>query len=80
MLLSRLCRMAGALALGALLSACATAPAGGPADVTPRVAVISAFQPELSLLLGRVEQPRKQLINGVEFTTCLLYTSDAADE
>ncbi len=69
MLLSRLCRMAGALALGVLLSACATAPAGGQADATPRVAVISAFQPELSLLLGRVEQPRKQLINGVEFTT-----------
>lgn len=38
-------------------------------DETPRVAVISAFQPELTLLLGRVEQARKHQVNGVEFTT-----------
>lgn len=38
-------------------------------DETPRVAVISAFQPELTLLLARVEQARKHQANGVEFTT-----------
>jgi adenosylhomocysteine nucleosidase len=39
------------------------------ADATPRIAVISAFQPELTLLLGRVQQPVKHTINGVDFTT-----------
>ena len=53
------------LATAIWLSGCATAP---PAD-TPRIAVISAFQPELTLLLSKVEQPRKQTINGVDFTT-----------
>jgi adenosylhomocysteine nucleosidase len=38
-------------------------------DATPRVAVISAFQPELTLLLARVDQPRKHRVNGVDFTT-----------
>ena len=50
-----------------VLAGCAAAPP--TADSTPRVAVISAFQPELTLLLSKVEQPRKQSINGVEFTT-----------
>ena len=48
-----------------LVGGCATPP---PAEVS-RVAVISAFPPELALLLGRVEAPRKQTINGVDFTT-----------
>jgi adenosylhomocysteine nucleosidase len=51
------------------LSACATAPAS---DNTPRIAVISAFQPELSLLLTKVDKPVKHTINGVEFTTGVL--------
>lgn len=38
-------------------------------DAVPRVAIVSAFQPELTLLLARVEQPRKHTVNGVEFTT-----------
>lgn len=38
-------------------------------DATPRIAIVSAFQPELTLLLGRIEQPRKHVLNGVEFTT-----------
>ncbi|MGB3287710.1 MAG: 5'-methylthioadenosine/S-adenosylhomocysteine nucleosidase [Burkholderiaceae bacterium] len=38
-------------------------------DDVPRVAVISAFEPELALLLGKLEQPRKFSANGVEFTT-----------
>lgn len=49
-----------------LLAGCAaTAPERGPA----RIAIISAFAPELTLLQQRVEQPAKQTINGVEFTT-----------
>jgi adenosylhomocysteine nucleosidase len=38
-------------------------------DETPRIAVISAFQPELTLLLSRVQGARAHSINGVEFTT-----------
>lgn len=71
---------AACIATAALLQAgCATAPAAASAsadavrlDGTPRIAVISAFQPELALLLSRVEQPRKHTVNGVEFTTGLL--------
>ncbi|MCY1211569.1 5'-methylthioadenosine/S-adenosylhomocysteine nucleosidase [compost metagenome] len=38
-------------------------------DDTPRLAVISAFEPELKLLLTRLQGPRKHSVNGVEFTT-----------
>ncbi|WP_047787373.1 5'-methylthioadenosine/S-adenosylhomocysteine nucleosidase [Variovorax paradoxus] len=38
-------------------------------DDTPRIAVISAFQPELTLLLNRLQGPAKHSANGVEFTT-----------
>ena len=55
---------------GIVLSGCANSPS--TIDATPRVAIISAFQPELTLLLSKVEQPRKQSINGVEFTTGML--------
>lgn len=70
-----------ALALAVLLqTGCATppaasAPAGTAAvrlDATPRVAIISAFQPELTLLLGQVQQPRRYTVNGAEFTTGVL--------
>ncbi len=37
-------------------------------DETPRVAVVSAFQPELALLLTKVDQPKKYTVNGVDFT------------
>ena len=66
---------AAALALAPLLaplalSGCATAPADGARlDATPRVAVVSAFQPELALLLGQVQGARQYRVNGVEFTT-----------
>lgn len=61
---------AAALAGAAVLAGCATAPpAGAKLDAAPRIAVVSAFQPELTLLLGRVEQPKKHTVNGVEFTT-----------
>ena len=48
----------------ALLSGCATV-----ATDTPRIAVMSAFQPELTLLASKVVDARTQTINGVEFTT-----------
>lgn len=62
------------LAAALLLQAGCTTPPAAPVesrwlDATPRVAVVSAFQPELTLLLARVEQPRRHTVNGVEFTT-----------
>lgn len=56
-----------AAAFGLLAAGCATPPAA--LDDTPRIAIISAFQPELTLLQGRIEQPRKHTLNGVDFTT-----------
>ncbi|WPB55228.1 5'-methylthioadenosine/S-adenosylhomocysteine nucleosidase [Xylophilus sp. GOD-11R] len=46
-------------------------PSGEPGrlDVVPRVAVVSAFEPELALLLAQVQQPRRYSVQGVEFTT-----------
>lgn len=38
-------------------------------DGTPRIAVISAFQPELALLLKEVREPHEYSANGVQFTT-----------
>ena len=38
-------------------------------DRTPRIAVISAFEPELALLLKKVRAPHKYSANGVQFTT-----------
>ncbi|HSV59766.1 MAG TPA: 5'-methylthioadenosine/S-adenosylhomocysteine nucleosidase [Variovorax sp.] len=68
--MGRLLRQALAILLLAWLAGCAV-PGGAPVrlDETPRVAVISAFQPELTLLLSRVQGPRKHGVNGVEFTT-----------
>ncbi len=55
----------------ALLAACAT-PAPGPAaskDPVQRIAVISAFEPELIALEGHVEGRADTAINGVTFIT-----------
>jgi len=67
---------AGGSALGAvaalLLGACASQavpPAAGRLDDTPRIAVVSAFEPELVLLRRQVTQPRRHSVQGVEFTT-----------
>src|SRR5690554_515933 len=38
-------------------------------DATPRIAVISAFEPELALLLDEVAEPASYTANGVTFTT-----------
>ena len=60
-------------ALAAALAVASFAAQAAPwLDDTPRVAVVSAFQPELSLLLAKLEQPKKYHANGVEFTTGVL--------
>jgi adenosylhomocysteine nucleosidase len=68
----RRCVLAFAFAASALLAGCAGPPPGAAdavrLDATPRIAVMSAFQPELTLLLARVEQPRRFQVNGSEFT------------
>ena len=50
------------------LAACASMP-GGRLDNTPRMAVLSAFEPELALLLGKLQGPVQHQVNGVRFTT-----------
>lgn len=47
------------------VASASAATAAGPA----RVAIVSAFEPELALLRGRVQGAQRQVINGVEFTT-----------
>lgn len=41
-------------------------------DTTPRMAVVSAFEPELALLLSRTEQRHEYTVNGTAFTTGML--------
>lgn len=65
-------RLLGALAFTAVVAGCATTTPAGKAvqlDGTPRIAVISAFAPELTVLLPQVQNPVKHRANGVEFTT-----------
>ena len=59
--------VAGLLALG--LGGCATTGTPVRLDETPRIAVISAFEPELTLLLRQLQTPARHRINGVEFST-----------
>jgi len=54
------------LALGLHASALA-APTGGKLDNRPRIAVISAFEPELIELRAAVARPRTITVNGVSF-------------
>jgi len=56
----------GALLLVATLASYAASPLF---DRMPRIAIISAFQPELTTLLANVEHPRQFTANGVDFTT-----------
>ncbi|MEJ8848142.1 5'-methylthioadenosine/S-adenosylhomocysteine nucleosidase [Variovorax rhizosphaerae] len=63
-------RVGAALVLAATLAGCAGMQAGGTRlDGTPRIAVLSAFEPELALLLKQVQSPTRYSVNGVEFTT-----------
>jgi adenosylhomocysteine nucleosidase len=63
--------LATTLSLG--LAGCAvgptTAASSGQLDAIPRIAVLSAFEPELTLLLNRLQGPVKYSVNGVDFTT-----------
>lgn len=64
-----------ACALAAGLSGCAglSTPGGaGRIDDTPRIAVISAFQPEIVLLSSKLQDARRHSLNGNEFTTGML--------
>lgn len=68
-------RLAGRLLLRLLLAAALFGGATTRAlaapwlDETPRVAVLSAFEPEWQLLRARLEEPRSHHVNGVEFVT-----------
>lgn len=55
-----------------VLSACASTSPGARLDNTSRLAVVSAFEPELTLLLDKVQNPVTHQINGVSFTTGVL--------
>jgi adenosylhomocysteine nucleosidase len=41
-------------------------------DTTPRIAVMSAFAPELTLLLAKAQDKKTYAANGVQFTTAML--------
>ena len=78
---NRLVRWSTRLALGggvALLVACASAPGASlqRLDNTPRIALISAFEPEVVELLPQVRNPRQHRIHGVDFTTGTLAGKD----
>ncbi|MES2400458.1 MAG: 5'-methylthioadenosine/S-adenosylhomocysteine nucleosidase [Pseudomonadota bacterium] len=70
--IARLLRFAGLCVLALVLGACASVSPGARLDNTPRLAVMSAFEPELTLLLGKVQNPVSHQINGVSFTTGML--------
>src|SRR3546814_5646323 len=70
-LLNSLCQRLLPVLLIAFFTAVSWAPQAHAAerfDDAPRIAVISAFEPELVLLLDKLEHPRKFSVNGVEFT------------
>ena len=61
----------GGLAAALLLAAVSTSPADAHAirDETSRIAVVSAFSPELAILQGELEGASVQSVNGVAFAT-----------
>ena len=61
-----------------LLSALFAAPlqAADRLDSTPRVAVISAFEPEWKALKAAVAEPKTHQANGVEFVTGTFVKAD----
>ena len=67
-----------AVSIALLLAAVSPAPADAHAirDETPRIAVVSAFAPELAILQGELEGAKSQSVNGVAFTTGALEGRD----
>ena len=67
-----------AVSIALLLAAVSPAPADAHAirDETPRIAVVSAFAPELAILQGALEGAKSQSVNGVAFTTGALEGRD----
>jgi adenosylhomocysteine nucleosidase len=59
-------------ALGLLLALAAPAWAADRLDLAPRVAVISAYEPEWKVLKASVGEARSHEANGVEFVTGML--------
>ncbi|MES2283152.1 MAG: 5'-methylthioadenosine/S-adenosylhomocysteine nucleosidase [Pseudomonadota bacterium] len=68
----RLLRFACLCLTALVVTACAGISPGARLDNTPRLAVMSAFEPELTLLLGKVQNPVSHQLNGVGFTTGVL--------
>lgn len=62
----------GVLALLLVSLAASAWSAARPLDEVPRTAIISAFAPELELLLKSTEQRRDYNVNGMRFTTGML--------
>jgi adenosylhomocysteine nucleosidase len=58
--------------LGVLLIALCLCTHAAEFDTTPRIAVITAFQPELTLLLAKAKNKKTYSANGVQFTTARL--------
>lgn len=52
-----------------LAATSAMAQAAGRLDETPRIAVISAFEPEVAILRGALGETARHSVNGVEFLT-----------
>ncbi|MDE0391894.1 MAG: 5'-methylthioadenosine/S-adenosylhomocysteine nucleosidase [Rhodospirillales bacterium] len=77
--LNRLRTLFAGLAVALLLAALSPQPADAHAirDETPRIAVVSAFAPELAILQGELEGAAAQSVNGVAFTTGTLEGHDA---
>ena len=67
-----------AVSIALLLAAVSPAPADAHAirDETPRIAVVSAFAPELAILQGALEGAKSQSVNGVAFTAGALEGRD----
>jgi len=67
---ARLCATGAVLSTLALVGCAGMSPTGAVRlDETPRIAVITAFQPEIVLLSQRLQGPRRYSVNGNEFTT-----------
>ena len=67
----RLRILTGSLAVTAALSGAAALPAAAHEieDDTRRIAVVSAYAPEMSILRGELEGPTVHSVNGVDFAT-----------